>query len=243
MPYRRLPNTDNARLNALKSALSKGKDLPPFKLAFTQNSFQRLQALLLSYETTISEQRNSYALQLEKNKVFHIKLKKARLYISHFIQVVNMAINRGELKPNTLEYFGLQDYDKKLPSLANEDEILEWGQKLLDGEYNRRMKGLNPITNPTIAIVKVHYDQFVDAYNNQKHSMKRTTMAQEKLARKREEADLLIQQIWNEVEGSYNSLPEELRREKSADYGINYVFRKNELQDQNLFAQSRAGYR
>ena len=237
MPYRRLPNTDNARLKALKSALSKGKDLPPFKLAYTQGSFQRLQALLLSYETTISEQRNSYALQLEKSKICTIKLKKARLYITHFIQVVNMAINRGELKTDSLEYFGLQDYDKKLPSLSDHDEVLEWGQKLIEGEYNRRMKGLNPITNPTIAVVKVHYDQFIEAYNNQKHILKRTTLAQDKLARKREEADLLIQQIWNEVEGSYNSLPEELRREKATDYGINYVFRKSELQGQQIFSQ------
>ncbi len=243
MPYRRLPNTDIARLNALKSALAKGKDLPPFKLAFSQNSFRRLQALLLAYETAISEHRNSYVLQLEKNKIYHLKLKKARVYITHFIQVVNMAIMRGELKPDTRDYFGLQDYDKKLPSLLTEEEVLEWGQKLLDGEYKRRMKGLNPVTNPTIAVVKVHFDQYSEANNNQKHLQKRTNMAQEQLARKREEADVLIQQIWNEVEGNYNSLPEDLKREKSMDYGINYVFRKNELQGQNLFGQSGMSYR
>ena len=31
MPYRRLPNTDAARLKALKIALEKGEEVPPHK--------------------------------------------------------------------------------------------------------------------------------------------------------------------------------------------------------------------
>lgn len=242
MPYRRLPNTDNARLKALKSALKKGKELPPFKLAFSQGSFQRLQALLPSYETALSEHKNSYSLQIEKNKAFHKKLKKARLYISHFIQVINMAINRGELPSDSRKYFDLEEYDKKLPSLAAEEEVLSWGQKLIEGEYKRRMKGLNPITNPTIAVVKVHYEQFIDAYNNQKNLRKRNNLAQEQLNRKREDADQLIQQIWNEVEDTYNDLPEEIKREKATEYGVVYVFRKNELNSINLLKAARLDF-
>jgi len=35
MPYRRLPNTDAARVRALKTALDKGKEVPPHKLAYS----------------------------------------------------------------------------------------------------------------------------------------------------------------------------------------------------------------
>ncbi len=36
MPYRRLPNTDSARIRAMKAALSKGKNMHPFNLAYSQ---------------------------------------------------------------------------------------------------------------------------------------------------------------------------------------------------------------
>ena len=70
MPYRRLPNTDSARLKSLKSAYAKGKDLPPFKLAFSANSFRKIQAVLPQYENTISEHKNSLNLQADKNKEY-----------------------------------------------------------------------------------------------------------------------------------------------------------------------------
>ena len=97
MPYRRLPNTDSARLKALHIAFRKGKDLPPFKLAFSQGSFTRLQSLLPGYEHALSENKVAYNLQTEKIKDYHKHLRKAKLYISHFIQVVNLAIIRGDL--------------------------------------------------------------------------------------------------------------------------------------------------
>ena len=167
MPYRRLPNTDSARFKALNTALKKGRDLPPFKLAFSQSTFQKIQALIPSYETLLSESKNTYNLQLEKNKMFHKQLRKAKVYCSHFIQVVNIAIARGELPATTRTYFSLDEDERKMPALNSEEDVIEWGQKLIDGEQQRKMKGLNPITNPTIAVVKVHYENFMEAYNHQ----------------------------------------------------------------------------
>ncbi len=83
MPYRRLPNTDSSRLKSLKSAYAKGKDLPPFKLAFSPGSFRRMQAVLPQFENAISEHKNSLNLQAEKNKEYQRRLKKVRpLYFS-----------------------------------------------------------------------------------------------------------------------------------------------------------------
>jgi len=239
MPYRRLPNTDSARLKSLKSAFEKGKDLPPFKLAFSQNSFRKIQSVLPGFETAIHEHRNSLNIQADKNKEYQKRLKKARLYISHFIQVVNMAIIRGELIPDTRKYFGLDDEEKKLPSLHMEEEVIKWGQQLIDGEQKRLLKGLSPITNPTIAVLKVHYDKFMEYHNYQKSLKDRSLRAQEQLNKKRGNVDMVIQQIWNEVEDTFNDLPEEIRREKATDYGLVYVFRKNELSHLNLFQHSR----
>jgi len=239
MPYRRLPNTDSARMKSLKSAYGKGKDLPPFKLAFSANSFRKMQAVLPQFENAISEHKNSLNLQAEKNKEYQKRLKKVRLYISHFIQVVNLAIARGDLAPDTRNYFGLEEDERKVPSLSSEEGVIRWGEELIEGERLRRNKGLNPVTNPTIAVLKVHFDKFKEYHNYQKSLKDRSQRAQAHLNERRSQVDGVIQQIWNEVEHSYADLPEEMRREKASEYGLIYVFRKNELNNATLFQSPR----
>jgi hypothetical protein len=241
MPYRRLPNTDSARLKSLKSAYERGKDLPPFKLAFSPTSFRKIQSVLPGFETAIHEHRNALNIQSEKNREYQKRFKKVRLYISHFIQVVNMAICRGDLVPETRLFFGLDDEEKKIPSLNSEEEVITWGQQLIDGEQKRRNLGLSPVTNPTIAVLKVHYDKFMEYHNYQQSLKNRSQRAQEQLNIKRTQIDGVIQQIWNEVENTFNDLPEEMRREKASEYGLVYVFRKNELNNTSLFQSSRIG--
>jgi len=239
MPYRRLPNTDSARLKSLKAAYNKGKELPPFKLAFSANSFRQMQKVLPLYENAIYEHKNSLNIQAEKNKEFQKRLKKVRLYISHFIQVVNMAIVRGDMLPETRSYFGMDEEEKKLPTLTSEEDVIQWGKKLIEGEQKRRNKGMNPVTNPTIAVLKVHFDKFMEYHNYQLSLKQRSQRAQNQLNEKRAQVDDVIQQLWNEVESSFGDLPEEMRREKAIDYGLVYVFRKNEISNSTLFQSPR----
>jgi len=231
MPYRRLPNTDSSRLKALHTALAKGKDLPPFKLAFSQSSLQKIQAFLTGFEQVLILKKQDYIKQVEHNKVYQKTIRKVRLYISHFIQVMNMSIARGEISSTTRSFYGLKETDKNLPSLQTEAEIIEWGQNLINGEAKRILKGLSPITNPTIAVVKVRYEQFLDAYNFQKTLQKKNGFNHQKLSVLREKANQIILQTWNEVEEYYSDLPENMKREKAKEYGLAYVFRKNEMRN------------
>ena len=54
-------------------------------------------------------------------------------------------------------------------------------------------------------------------------------------------ADDIILRIWNEVEDSFKDLPDNLRREKASEYGLVYIFRKNELNDPGLFSSQKKG--
>ena len=234
MPYRRLPNTDSSRLKALKIAYQKGKEIPPFKLAFSQSTFQQVQSFLPGFEKVLTEHRHSYNNQVKKNKEYLHLQKKARIYISHFIQVMNMAVQRGELSSSTRHYYGLDEDEKRLPSFSSEADIIHWGEKILKGEAERKMKGMSPVTNPTIAVVKVHYDNFMDAYTYQKTLQKNNARKLEELANLREKCDQIIVDVWNEVEDTFRDLPDDIKREKAADYGVVYVFRKNEIVNLHL---------
>ncbi|MFP4448302.1 MAG: hypothetical protein ACOCZ4_00735 [Bacteroidota bacterium] len=242
MPYRRLPNTDKSRLKALKTAHNKGTDLPPFKLAFTQETLQRLSSFLPKYEKAIREYHDTYKIQTKNHKEYSNKLKKVKLYISHFIQVLNMSVMRGEMPPNSKKYYGLDENSRKVPSLNSEQDLLEWGQKLIDGENQRKIKGLPPVTNPTIAVVKVHYDKFVDAYRFQKQLQENHARSAETIQEFRKEADNIILNIWNEVEKTFEKEPEDIKREKASEYGVVYVYRKNELGRINLFGRNEQSF-
>ena len=89
MPYRRLPNTDTARIRAIKNAIDKGKELPPHKLAFTSKTLVRLQRILPMFENNIIVYRQSLLSQSKKSKDYNEISKKARIYLTHFIKVMN----------------------------------------------------------------------------------------------------------------------------------------------------------
>ena len=94
MPYRRLPNTDSARLRAFKKAIEMSKEIPPFRLAFSMKTLVKIQAFLPLFENAISHQRQTMVNQSEKAKVNQETTRKARLYLTHFLKVMNMAIMR-----------------------------------------------------------------------------------------------------------------------------------------------------
>lgn len=228
MPYRRLPNTDAARHRALSTANKKGKELPPFKLAFSQSTFQRVKSFLPLFEKAMYEAKQSYTSQVQKNKEYLIVQKKAKMYISHFVQVVNMAILRGDLADQERQYLGMREDLHKIPTLNSEADLIKWGEKLIHGENLRKAKALSPITNPTIAVVMVRYEQFLDAYKFQKVLQKNYQRSLEHLANLRKDADNIILNVWNEVEKSFFNLPDAEKRAEAKEYGLSYVFRKGE---------------
>ena len=236
MPYRRLPNTDVARLKALKQAYQKGKELPPFKLAFSQSAFNKLQAFLPNFDAVLRLYKNTYTVTVTKNKEYPLLYKKTKLYVSHFIQVMNMAIARGEMHPNIRIFYGLDEFDAKVPEMNTEAELIKWGEQVIAGETERLRKGMTPISNPTIAAVKVRFEQFMDAYHSKKISQKNNIRILNDVIGLRTQADEIILNVWNEVEKHYADLPDDIMREKSAEYGVSYVYRRNELQQITLFS-------
>ncbi len=229
MPYRRLPTTDNARLRALKKALEVAENIPQHELAFSFQTHQRLKSLTPYFEQMLHQQKQAMAIQAAKSKELAAYTKKARMYISHFFQVLNFAIMRNEIPASSRKFFGLKENDTKIPNLLTEKDILYWGEQLIKGEKERLAKmGGNPITNPTAAVVKVRFDQFVEALHQQKIYQKSTRYATDKIAEMRASIDELIVKLWNEIEEHFAHLNDEDKRNECSKYGVFYVWRPNE---------------
>jgi hypothetical protein len=233
MPYRRLPNTDAARIRAMEQALNKGQDLHPFKLAYSTETYVRLQAFLPNFNQYYQLQKQSYNKQVQSDKEYQEFKKKAKTYVNHFLRVMHMAVQRKDLRQDTPEFFGLINGHSSLPTLNSEKDIIYWGNKIMEGEAARIRTGQTPITNPTMAVVKVHYENFLEAYHYKNTLYKRTRDCADKISELRNTADELIVNIWNEVENTFSDLTDEEKRLKAEDYGLIYVFRKNEIEETN----------
>lgn len=228
MPYRRLPNTDKARVRAMdkayKKCLLEGQD----NYALSELTFTSLETYLPQFQHALINLDAARRNQTSKNKEYSELFKKAKIYISHFIHVLNFSIIRGELKSETREFYGLSAYSNNLPSLDNGKNLLDWGKKLIEGEQKRIQKGGNPIYNPSIALVKVNYEKFADAFYYQKNLISTSKRASKLVCELRTEVDKIILQIWNEIEQKFSQLDDLQKREKGSEYGISYVFRKRE---------------
>ncbi|WP_423128596.1 hypothetical protein [Gaoshiqia sp. Z1-71] len=229
MPYRRLPNTDQARMRAIETALEKGKRKSLTELAFSQQSLEKLQFFYPRFSAAIRNLNAAKQNQFDKSKEYGDIFKRAKLYLSHFVQVLTFAIIREEIKPEVRKFYELDADSQKIPVLNLEKDVIEWGEKIIKGEQKRCMNGGSPIYSPSIALVKVHYESFIDAYRHQKMLQNITNRASSQMTTLRDEADALIQHVWNEVEEKFSALPDDLKREKCTDYGVIYIYRPSEL--------------
>ena len=162
MPYRRLPNTDLSRIAALKRITDMGGVKYKDVQVISYRTIQEVSMTLSRFQKAQRQYQQCYDSFIKLNKTFKTETQNARMYISHFIQVMNLAIQRGELKKDIKTSYGLDPKSSAVPDLTSEQNILDWGDKVIRGEEARTMKGGLPIYNPTIAKVKVHYDIFAD---------------------------------------------------------------------------------
>lgn len=230
MPYRRLPNTDAARIRALKAALRKGQQQEIDTIAYPFALKQKIEFFLPKLEVAITNSKMAREKQFDNSQKFAEYTKKARLYISHFIQVLNFCIARGELKPSARTFYGLDEDNSKVPPLLTEQDLLQWGEKVIAGEQSRLSNGGgNPIYCPSIALVKVNYENFKENYTRQKQFQNNSARESSNVAQYRDEADALILEIWNEVERYFETVKdEEEKRYMCEEYGLIYVFRRGE---------------
>ena len=228
MPYRRLPNTDQARLHALHDAVSRAQEADFSEQVLPYKLLSEIQRFMVPFENAVMQSKDNYETKVNANKQYRHVVQNARMYISHFIQVLNLAVIRGEIKREQKLMYGLDPHAHIVPDLASEENLLEWGKKIIEGEQKRMANGGFPIYNPAINKVKVHYDIFCDHQRQHVFHVQNTERVQGDLEPLRKKADALILEIWNQVEQYYSDLLPYDRMIKCQLYGVIYYYRKGE---------------
>lgn len=227
MPYRRLPNTDQARLRALKAACEAINKYRHEELLFSQKTALAVGAFTPIFEQGLNQYLGSKNTQTELGRKMAEASKQARLYLSHYIQVFNMCVVRGEIKKDARTLLGLDINSNTVPDISTDQQLIELGKSIVDGESKRSG---NRIYNPSIANVKVKLDIFNEAYAKHKDMLATIQKHHIKLSELRERADNIILDIWNEVEESLGTIDTTEKRDKATEYGIVYFYRPIERQ-------------
>lgn len=227
MPYRRLPTTDKARLRALEAALEKSSNDGDNQLAISRALIEELKLVVMRFNNTLVQYELDVRIQSERNQEYKSALEEARMYISHFIQVLFLSSERGEVKDG-LKFYELEKFKGKVPPLNTEEEILYWGDKVAEGEQKRIQNGGSAIYNPSIALVKIRIEKFKDAAVFQSNLRRNTSRSFDKMREIRKITNEFISRMWTEIEDNIEASDSKIKRQISQEYGIVYVYRRKE---------------
>ena len=228
MPYRRLPKTDQARLRALQRAVQQSGNAAYNDQAVNYRTITEAQRFLMQFENQVAQYHANFDTKVLDNKQYRHKVRNARMYISHFIQVLNLAAIRGEIKKNHKELYKLDPHNHTLPDLSTEENLLLWGKNIIEGEQARIAQGGFPIYNPAINKVQVHYDIFREHYNTHIVHKRTHSRVYEDTETMRKTIDALILDIWDQVEAFYKDEYPYAKLVKCQAYGMIYYYRTGE---------------
>lgn len=213
-------------MRALESALQKVA-FKNGKVAIGPKTIEELQTVKSKFENLLTHYEMNIQIQADKNHVYKAAMEKARMYIDHFIQVLFLTSERGEINGG-IKYYGLEEFNGKVPPLNTEEEILYWGQKVIDGEQLRIRNGGSAIYNPSIALVKIKLEEFKDTAIFQQNLKRNTTRTYNAMQELRKQTNDFISQLWNEIEEGIPTDVPKHKRQIAQEYGIVYIFRRKE---------------
>lgn len=193
------PKSDFTRQKALNIA-KEMYDLNPAGDVLFPKTIIRLNAMQPLFTQKLNERaaRKAEAMVLLTEK--ENAKEKTAMYCSHFVQVLNMCIKRGEYTPAVRAFYHLPVDKEQVYALKTEDEILLAGMYLIDGEAARVAQGGAPMSRPSAAEVQLQYDAYKDLVKRGSNAKSALSLAQKALNDITPEADRVIRKVWREVE-------------------------------------------
>ncbi|MCQ2064806.1 MAG: hypothetical protein MJY66_02985 [Bacteroidaceae bacterium] len=233
MPYRRLPNTDKARIRSLEAAIGKMRNSDYYAPVLSPELFNKAEKKLIQFRDAADRYTKALDTQVSysKSDAYQTRLKNARMYVSHFITVFNLCVKRGEIKAQDRLFYALPEDMGELPDLSSDISVIRACENAIKGERTRTSRGGIPIYNPTIAKVNVHYDLFKELYDKQCQLRQLTEESLTVVSLMRPQIDEVILEVWNSIEDYFSDLEGKKKMDACREYGLIYYYRTGEKAD------------
>jgi len=228
MSAKKLPETDEDRIDILKTAIEQEEKNESWDKILSIMELQELRLFISTYENSYSI-LNQAIKDRDKTIKSHEELfKNVQLYISHFIQVLFLTVIRNEIKPEHLALYGLDEKRHVIPNLSTQEAVMKWGENLMRGETERTSRGGIPLYNPAIAKVKVHYELFKESIHSLSIYEKNLSRSLNNIVDLRNTAENFIANIWARVEERYSRTSFEEQALRFKAYKIQFYYRKGD---------------
>jgi hypothetical protein len=231
MPYRRLPQSDEGRLQALGAAAKKADSVAPGELAFTAPTKAKLDVIHPKLTKEMNERGQALRAQSDATSKTREQGNRLRMITSHFYQNLNFGIERGVFIEADRAYYQLDVSQTTLPPMVSEADLMLWAGRVVSGEAARTAAGGKAMPFPSAAEVQTELTKYEQLHSQQSDKADSFDEEQEDVEKMRDEVDGLIADIWDEVEFTFRrDAPSSLRR-KARQYGVVYVSRPGESEE------------
>jgi hypothetical protein len=224
---KKLPETDEEKIAALQAALDQ-EELNELKILHDSEGHD-LRTFLISFEGMQFVYKQAIEDRRKAKQQYEELFRNVHLYLSHFIQVLQLTVVRNEIKADNLSLYGFEEGNELvLPDLSTEEAILQWGENIMRGEMERIYRGGIPLYNPAIAKVKVHYELFKEIIQSLKIYQRTIYRLQDSMQNMQKKADDWLMDIWARLEESTCELSPDEQSAIFKIYKIQTLHRKGE---------------
>jgi hypothetical protein len=235
MPFRQLPQSDAQRTKAFEEAQKKLDSLNPTDVpAISSDTIAALTAFLPTWLQEVDERESALGVQVIATTAEDAQQARVAQFISHFIQVFNLAVARGKYAAGDRKHYHLEANQEEVPKLTQESDLTHWGGNLIRGEAARIAAGGVPMQNPNIAAVEAEFNTWTALTEAQTNTKDTYEAEQKDVKNLRPDADSLILDIWDEVEFAFRREDAPNKRRKAREYGVVYVSRPGEEPEEGV---------
>ena len=220
--FRRMPNSDTKRSKALDDANTKANATPVAARLISTESYTKLGTLLPQWKTAVGTRGTSKSGESAAVNAQSLALGKTRQLISHFIQNLNNAIERGTFPASVRAFYQLDVGSARVPVLSSRDDVLLWGDRLATGETARVAAGGQPLAFPAIGEVNTAVADLQAKGTSESGTTDELKGDQKAVITLRPQVDALIHDMWDEVEFALRKEPHATMRAKAREWGLVY---------------------
>jgi len=224
MPRRRLPRTNDERNAALTRAKERKDDtVDPTLIPYTSATITKLDLAQPQYVLKLGKVAAALSQQADSTAKVTEWRTLASYFVADMLEAMQRAVRRKTFVPSDRAYYQLPVGEAQTPRLRTDAEVLEWGQKTLQGEADRVAAGGAPITFPSAAEVQTAFNDFKQG-NLQQAALKTVyDTAQQVVQEANPDVDKLILKLWNETETFFDEGDKASMRRKAREWGVVYV--------------------
>ena len=232
MPFRQLPASDPTRTQALDGALKKWQNTTGAARLITAATGTALETLQPQWEKEVAERADASGQQSASTLAVTQAADKLRMLISHFIQVYQFGIARGDFAAAGRAVYELSVNEETVPNLDTEAALVLWAGRIVKGDPRRVTQFSEaPMAMPAATAVAAALEAYHAKQAAQTAAKDQLEAEQADVIALRTEADKLIRDVWDEVEFALRQMEPPTLRRRAREWGVVYAQRPGEPQE------------